>query len=39
MGDNGEGYAAGPGGVAADLVFIQAREALAGLERFLNAPS
>jgi hypothetical protein len=39
MGKHGEGCPAGPGGVSADLVFIRAREALAGLERFLNAPS
>jgi len=39
VGTHREGYPAQPGGVAADLVLIQAGEALAGLEGLLDLPA
>src|SRR5215211_7504274 len=37
--DHGEGGPAVPGAPAADLMLVQAAQALAGMERFLNGPA
>src|SRR6266508_3676962 len=39
VGEHGKGDPAVPGAPAADLVLVQATQALAGLERLFNAPS
>ena len=36
--EHGQGDPAGPGRVAADLVLVQGRQALAGLEKLLDPP-
>jgi len=38
MREHGQGDPAGPGRVAADLVLVQGRQALAGLEKLLDPP-
>jgi hypothetical protein len=37
--EHGQGDPAGPGGVTADLVLVQAGQALSGLDELLDSPS